>query len=204
MARRTAQEAAETRAAILREARKLFGDKGFADTTLEELAARARVTKGALYHHFRDKRELFATVFAELEGELDAAGKTAAAAAAAAAARPRDAFLAGCRAILEFTQRPDFHRIVAVDGPAALGPAGWHEIDSRLGLPTVEAAVKGFVALGVVEPQPVRPLAVTLFGAVNEAGFALARREPGVDLDSALRAIGRILDGLAPPRTPSL
>ena len=200
MGRHTAQEAAETRGTILREARKLFTQKGFSDATLEELAARCGVTKGALYHHFRDKRELFATVFAELELELDAAGK---AAAAAAASPPRHAFLAGCRAILEFGQRPDFVRIVMIDGPAALGPDGWHAADSRLGLPTVEISVKVLMAVGVIEHQPPRPLAVLLFGALNEACFALARGEPGVDVDSALHAFTRILDGLAPARPES-
>jgi AcrR family transcriptional regulator len=200
MVRRTAQEAEETHAALVRAARGLFTEKGFQDATLEEVAARAGVTRGAVYHHFADKRELFAAVFVELEREVDAAGKAAAAAAATTVSSPREAFLAGCRAYLGFAQRPDFHRIVLVDGPAALGPAGWHAADSQLGLPTLDAAVKALMAVGVIEPQPPRPLALLLFGALNEAGFALARGEPDVDLESALSALGRILDGLAPRR----
>jgi AcrR family transcriptional regulator len=195
MVRRTAQEAAETRAALLTAARSLFTEKGFIDATLEEVGGRAGVTTGAVYHHFRDKRELFATLFRELEQELDA---TARSAAVRAAGRPRDAFLAGCRAYLEFAQRPDFQRIVLVDGPAVLGPAGWHAADSELGLPTLEAAVKALIAVGEIAPQPPRPLAVLLFGALNEAGFAIARGERGLDLESSLVAIGRILDGLKP------
>jgi AcrR family transcriptional regulator len=198
MVRRTAREAEETHADLVRAARALFTEKGFQNATLEEVAARAGVTRGAVYHHFADKRELFAAVFVELEREVDAAGK--AAAGAAAASSPREAFLAGCRAYLGFAQRPDFHRIVLVDGPAALGPAGWHAADSHLGLPTLDAAVKALMAVGVIEPQPPRPLALLLFGALNEAGFALARGEPDVDVESALSALGRILDGLAPRR----
>jgi AcrR family transcriptional regulator len=195
--RRTAEEAGETRAALVRAARALFTEKGFHDATLEEVSARAGVTKGAVYHHFRDKRELFATVFTDLEQELDATGREA---ARAAASRPRDAFLAGCRAYLEFAQRPDFHRIVLLDGPAALGPAGWHAADAQLGLPTLVAAVNALMAVGLIAPQPARPLALLLFGALNEAGFALARGEPEIDLESALAAIGRLLDGLNPQR----
>jgi AcrR family transcriptional regulator len=194
MVRRTAQEAAETRAALLLAARSLFAEKGFIDATLEEVGARAGVTTGAVYHHFRDKRELFATVFLELEQELDATAR--AAAVSAAGGPPREAFLAGCRAYLEFAQRADFHRIVLVDGPAVLGPAGWHAADSQLGLPTLEAAVKALIATRLIAPQPPRPLAVALFGALNEAGFALARGEPGLDLESALAAVASLFDGL--------
>jgi AcrR family transcriptional regulator len=194
--RRTAQEAAGTRAALLAAARQLFSEKGFLDTRLEEVGARAGVTTGAVYHHFRDKRELFATLFLELEQELDA---TARAAAVAALGGPREAFMAGCRAYLEFAQRPDFQRIVLLDGPSVLGPAGWHAADSELGLPTLEAAVKGLIGLGVIAPQPPRPLAVLLFGALNEAGFALARGERELDLEGALAAVGRLIDGLAAP-----
>jgi AcrR family transcriptional regulator len=159
------------------------------------VAARAGVTKGALHHHFRDKHELFAIVFTELELEVDAAGR---AAARAAAGEPREAFLAGCRAFLEFARRPDFHRIVLVEGPGALGPAAWHAADTQLGLPTIDAAVKALMAVGLIAPQPPRPLALLLFGALNEAGFALARGEPDLDVEAVLAAVGRILDGLRP------
>lgn len=195
MARRTALEAARTRGTLLRVARRLFTDKGFGDTSLEEVAERAGVTKGALYHHFADKRALFAEVFGALETELDIASR---AAAMAAAARPRDAFLAGCRAYLRFAQRPDFHRIVLTDGPAVLGPASWHAMDSKLGLPTLEAAVRALMAVELLERRAPKPIALLLFGALNELGFALARGEPELDEESALAALGRLLDGLAP------
>jgi len=201
MVRRTALEAAETRAALLLAAHSLFAEKGFIDATLEEVGARAGVTTGAVYHYFRDKRELFACVFRELEQELDAMAR--AAAVVAAPRGPREAFLAGCRAYLEFAGRGDFHRIVLVDGPAVLGPAGWHAEDSQLGLPTLEAAVRALIATGFIAPQPPRPLAVLLFGALNEAGFALARGEPGLDVESVLAAVASLVGGLAAPRAPA-
>jgi 23S rRNA (cytidine1920-2'-O)/16S rRNA (cytidine1409-2'-O)-methyltransferase len=200
LARRTASEAAETREAILREARRLFTDKGFADATLDEVAARAAVTKGAVYHHFADKHDLFAAVYAQLERELDATARAAALAAVSKSADPRAAFLAGCRAYLEFARRPDFTRIGLVDGPSVLG-AGLHALDSALGLPTILATVQGFMAIGRIERRPVKPIALLLFGALNEAAFALARREADFDEDLALDAIARILDGLAPRGT---
>ena len=198
MARKTAAEAAKTRMRILKAARRLFAEKGFSDTPLDEVATLARVTKGGLYHHFRDKRALFTSVFEELERELDKAGRRAAVDAGLDDARR--AFLAGCRAVLEFGQRADFHRVVMVEGPAVLGHERVHATDSTLGLPLMVASVKGLIAAGVIERQAVRPLAVLLFGAINETCFALVRGEPGVDIDSALHALGRLLDGLAPPR----
>jgi 23S rRNA (cytidine1920-2'-O)/16S rRNA (cytidine1409-2'-O)-methyltransferase len=198
LARRTASEAAETRETILREARRLFTDKGFADATLDEVATRSAVTKGAVYHHFADKHDLFAAVFAQLERELDATARAAALEAVSASkGDPRAAFLAGCRAYLEFARRPDFTRIGLVDGPSVMG-AGGHALDSALGLPTILATVQGFMAIGRIERRPVKPIALLLFGALNEAAFALARREPDFDQELALDAIARILDGLAP------
>jgi 23S rRNA (cytidine1920-2'-O)/16S rRNA (cytidine1409-2'-O)-methyltransferase len=194
MAGRKAGEAAETRDAILRAARDLFTEKGFADATLDEVAARSAVTKGAVYHHFADKHRLFRDVFAQLEGELDAVAREA---AAGAASRPRDAFLAGCRAYLDFARRPDYARIALADAPSVLGAEG-RALDNQLGLPTIEAAMKALMAIGRIEVRPVKPLALVLFGGLNEAGFALAREESGFDAESALDVIGRILDGLAP------
>lgn len=197
MARRTAQEAAQTRASILRAAARMFAEKGFADTSLDEIARRSRVTKGALYHHFEDKRAIFAEVFGALERDLGAACR---AAATALAHQPRAAFLAGCRALLEFARRNDYHRILVVDAPSVLGPEVWHASDGALGLPTLEGAVKGLMEAGVIERRPSKPLAILLFGALNEASFALARGERGFDEAAALDAVGRILDGLAPPK----
>jgi AcrR family transcriptional regulator len=198
--RRTAQEAEQTRSSLLRAGRQLFTEKGFKNTTLEEVAASAGVTTGAVYHHFKDKRELFATIFVELERELDTLGR--AAAAAADPASPRDAFLEGCRFYLEYAQRPDFHRIVMIDGPAVLGPEGWHAADSELGLPTLHGAVRALMAVGAIERRPSRPLAVLLIGALNEAGFAIARGEEGVDLDAVLDGFARLVDGLKPRPGP--
>jgi AcrR family transcriptional regulator len=198
--RRTADEAAATRRRILEAARRLFTETGFVDTPLDAIASAAGVTRGALYHHFRDKREIHATLFTELQAEIDAVGR--AAAAAAMGRGLRDAFLAGTRAILEVAQRPDLYRIVVVDGPGVLGPEAWHAAGSKLGLPMTRLVVETFMATGQIERAPVEPLAILLLGALNGAAFALARNEPGIDIDSAIAGLARLVDGLA-PRAPS-
>src|SRR5690606_5994487 len=118
MARRKPEEAAETRRAILASARELFTERGFAGTATTDVVARAGVTRGALYHHFADKTDLFRAVFVDLEQELDRTVMATAVAAAEAGAGARAVFLAGCRASMAFAARPDYRRIATVDAPA--------------------------------------------------------------------------------------
>ena len=195
LARRTASEAEETREALIASARELFTERGFAETPSGEIAERARVTRGALYHHFPSKRDLFAAVFERLEAELDAASTAAARKVLASGGNGLDAFAAGCRAFLRFAAAPDYHRIALVDGLATLGPDRWHAIDARLGLATVESALATLIERGEIEPIPERPLAVLIFGALNEAAFALARGERGVDTRGLIDALVALLGG---------
>lgn len=190
MPRRSAAVAAQTRAGILAAARELFTERGYAATTTAEIAARAGVTVGALFHHFEGKLDLFRAVFRELDEELDAHAR-----ASARRERGLEALLAGFRAFLEFARRPDYHRIVMVDGPAVLGDAGWHQTDSERGLRTVSRGVEGLIAAGAIPPQPVTPLAVLLLGAMDGAGFAIARGEPGVTARGCVAALERLLRG---------
>src|SRR3954466_12506687 len=105
-----------TRAALVAAARPLFADRGFAGVGTEEIVRAAGVTRGALYHQFRDKRELFAAVFEQLEAEL----AERVAAAAADAEGPLAARGVGSEAWLEAAVAPDVGRIVLLDGPAVL------------------------------------------------------------------------------------
>src|SRR5690348_10068598 len=114
MPRRTAADAARTRLDILRAARKLFADQGYADTTTSEIAEAAGVTVGALFHHFDGKAGLFRSVFESLEVEMDAYVRDTAG-PFADSTDGLETFLAGFRAYLEFAKRRDFHRIVMLE-----------------------------------------------------------------------------------------
>lgn len=196
MARRSAVDAAATRNAILAAAHDLFTEQGFADTTSREIAARAGVTVGAVFHHFGTKAKLFEAVLRSLIAELN---QTAVAVVMQTEAKePLDAVLAGLRVALSFAGRPDFHRIVTVDGPGVIGVDAWREIDSQLGLRTVAGGVKRLKALGLIADIPTRALAVLILGAMSNAGFALARSEPDVDLDRLMLAFHHLFEGLAP------
>jgi AcrR family transcriptional regulator len=196
MPRRSAADAAVTRSDILAAGREYFTTKGYAGAAARDIAAAAGVTVGALFHHFGSKAGLFRAVFEQLVGELNDAAM--AAFKATQSDDPLDAIIAGMAVALGFAKKPDFHRIVTVDGPVVLGADEWRAIDSRMGFQTVAGGVRMLKASGQIEDMPTRPLAVLLMGAMNNAGFALARGEEGVDIDGLLSGFRRLVKGLAP------
>jgi len=190
MARRTAEAAAQTRADIVRAARALFAEHGFSATTTAEVAAQAGVTVGALFHHFRGKVELFGAVFDELDEEMDTYAR-----GRAQQIGGIKGFLEGYRAFLEFAQRKEYHRIVLVESPVALNERFQHSRDMLRGLRTISEGVEALIAGGEIPVQPAQPLAILLFGAMNESAFALARGEPHVTLGGCVSAMERLLRG---------
>jgi AcrR family transcriptional regulator len=195
MARRSAADAAVTRADILAAGRDQFASKGYVGAAARDIAAAAGVTVGALFHHFGSKAGLFRAVFEELVAELNDAAM--AAYSSAKTSDPLDAIVGGMTVALGFAKKADFHRIVTVDGPVVLGADEWRAIDSRMGLQTVAGGVRVLKASGRIENLPTMPMAILLMGAMNNAGFALARGEQGVDLDSLITGFRRIVEGLA-------
>ncbi len=193
MAKRTAEDAAKTRADILAKATALFAEQGYAATSAREISAAAGVTVGAMFHHFASKLDLFEQVFETLELKLDAQAK--------AASKPElglsvlETFLAGVRSSLDFAEQSDFHRIVFVEAPVVLGEDKWREVDSRLGLKTVMAGARALMAAGHIADQPVKPIAILLMGAMNAAGFAIARGEEGVEKDALVDALRSLIVG---------
>lgn len=193
MAKRTAGDAAKTREKIMAQARQLFAERGFAGTSAREISAAAGVTVGAMFHHFDSKLDLFQQVFEELELEMDAQAKAASRPELGLA--PLDLFLAGVRISLDFAEQRDFHRIVFIEAPAVFGEEKWREVDSRLGLKTVMAGSRALMAAGLIAEQPVKPIAILLMGAMNAAGFTLARGEEGVDKDALVQALRLLITG---------
>jgi AcrR family transcriptional regulator len=192
VARRTADEAGRTRRDIVRAARALFTERGFAGTSTTAVAAAAGVTRGALYHHFADKAALFREVFVELDRELDDTVRRAALAEATAL----DAFAAGCRALLDFVVRPDYHQIAVVDAPSVLGAETWHAIDAGMGLASVELGLKAIDQEGGLRVPATPALAVAVYGALTEAGIVLSRGGPGApSRDELIEAVlGLLVD----------
>ena len=198
MPKRNAQDAAQTRVDILAAAQGLFARQGYAATSAREISAAAGVTVGAMFHHFDSKLHLFECVFEALETELDANAR--AASNPDLGLGPLETFLAGVRRSLDFAERSDFHRIVFVEGPAVFGEDKWREIDARLGLKTVTRGTQALMAAGVIAESPAKPLAILLMGAMNAAGFAIARGEEGIDKDGLVEALRSLIIGTKEPR----
>lgn len=167
---RTAERSEETRAALIAAARELFSEHGYAAVGTEQIVRQARVTRGALYHHFTDKRDLFRAVHEAVEGDMVAAVTTA----MAGIEDPIELLLAGSAAFLDLCTDPGWTRIPLLEAPAVLGWQEWREIDQRHALGLITAGLEAAMAGGTAARQPVRPLAHLLLASLGEAGLMIA------------------------------
>jgi AcrR family transcriptional regulator len=194
---RRAEHAADTREALIAAARRLFARDGFDGTGTEQIVAEARVTRGALYHHFRDKAELFRAVMAEAAG--DVAQRLIDEQLAADAASPLDDIRDGVSAFLDVCIGGDFQRIVLVDGPRVLGPDTWEELVDRYGRGLLEEWLARCIEAGYLDQVPVRPLARLLIAMLTEASLEIARSpSPAETREEMGVVVDRLLTGLMP------
>jgi AcrR family transcriptional regulator len=175
--RRTqADRSAATRRALLGAGRDLFTERGFAGAGQEEIVERAGVTRGALSHHFGTKQGLFLAVMQDLQADL--AGRIGR--AALQGHDPMEQLRLGCLAFLDAAMDASVGRIVLLDAPAVLGWQKWREIDAVHGLGLVTEALEAVMEAGLIENQPVQPLAHLLLAALNEAAMLVANDEDPV------------------------
>lgn len=179
MPRRSASDAALTRAALVDAARACFVADGYASTTTAAIAARAGCSQSALFHHFADKSALFEIVIA---AEVQAYDEQVGHAARAATGGPLARVLAGCRRSLELAAEPSWSQLVGVDALAVLGPERFHRVDADLGLKSTTFAVTALIGSGILaEDTDVEALALVLYGALTSAALELARVRAGGD-----------------------
>jgi AcrR family transcriptional regulator len=175
MSSRQAQRSETTRRELMSVARALYTEKGFASATLDDVAERAGVTKGALYHHFKDKKELFRAVFEELEREM--CDEIIAAAATAPAGDVLEQMRRGVDAFLSAAADPAKQRICLIDGPSVLGWETWREIDEQYGYGLTKGIIEAAMDAGVLVRRPVEPLAHIMLSALSEAAIQIARAD---------------------------
>lgn len=191
-----AEQRARTRSTLIRQGRRLFTEHGYGGVGLAEIVAAAEVTKGALYHHFDGKAALFRAVLEQVQQEVG----EAVAEAAGSHPDPWDQLTAGCRAFLTASTAPDVRRIMLVDGPAVLGWREWRALDESFSARHLDEALTSLVDAGVLDPQPVAPLARLLSGAMNEAALWLADAGDAQGGEQALKdvwsALSRLLESL--------
>ncbi|HEY5853308.1 MAG TPA: TetR/AcrR family transcriptional regulator [Aldersonia sp.] len=173
MPRRSQEDRSRTtKAALVQTGRRFFAERGYAAVSAEEIVAAAGVTRGALYHHFDDKRGLFVAVLEEVESEN----------LAAIEALPISPdFLTGLVAalarFLDTCQERETVQIALTDAPAVLGWQEWRAMEARYGLGLVTDLLEQAQREGTVVPAPIPVLAQLVLSAVVEAGLIVAHAE---------------------------
>src|SRR3954451_10692474 len=170
---RKVEQSEATHAALIAAARPLFAERGFAGVGTEEIVRAAGVTRGALYHHFSGKDDLFRAVFEQIESEVT----ERIAQGALSDPDPVAALRAGAEMFLDACLEPEVQRIVLIDAPSVLGWEGWREVASAYGLGLIKAGLAGAIEAGALAPQPVDPLAHVLMGALDEAAMYVAQAD---------------------------
>jgi len=185
-----AQQSESTRGTLIRVARELFTELGYAETPTEEIVRRAGMTRGALYHQYRDKKDLFRAVFESVEEELNAQITRAVLRETDPVARMR----AGIDAFLDAVLDPTVRRIVVLDGPSVLGLQTWRRIDDDYSFKQVSSGLRGLVTAELVpDDRPIDALAHLIVGALNQAALAMAVAE---DVAQARREFGAAFAGI--------
>jgi len=182
-----------TRAELVRVARGLFAERGYAGVGTEEIVRAARLTRGALYHHFHDKQDLFRAVHEEVEAELvHSIGRRV-----GVVEDPWELLVTGVRVFLDECADPAFMRIALLDAPAVLGWKEWREVDERYGMALVSASLQSAMDAGVLRRQELRPLSHLVLAALGEAAFLIANSDrPEAERRAVEPPLLTLLEGL--------
>ena len=188
MARSNKERTEATRLALIEAARRLFVDKGYAETATPDIVAEAGVTRGALYHHFEDKKALFRATL-EREAEAVAAHIDA---VSIPARSPREALLLGASAYFDAMTEPGRTRLLLLEAPAVLGFESVGAIDRQNAEGTLEAGLAELLG-SRAQAAKVRALTDLLSAAFDRAAIAI---EAGAQRENYESAIADLLDGL--------
>ncbi|MCW2854911.1 MAG: TetR family transcriptional regulator [Marmoricola sp.] len=192
---RRQQYSATTKRALVDEAAKLFTSQGYAATSLDAIVSGARVTKGALYHHFSGKQEVFEAVFEKLEGDASKHIRKA----LKGSRDPWEKALIGLRAFMEIVQDAGYQRVVIQEGPAVLGYERFREQEERSSFGLVQDMVRSVLELSTVEVSEdmLETFSRIFFGAMSAAGESVSTAtNPKAAVAQVETAIAFILAGL--------
>ncbi len=196
---RREQAAEDTRAALVETARSLFAERGYADVSIDDITEGTRVTRGALYHHFEDKRELFRAVVEEVERDLTEEVRCK----GREAGDPWEQLRAVCEAYLDACLRPEVQRIIVLDAAPVLSWRVWCEIDKRYGLGVFEEQLANACDAGLLETKSIETAAQLLLGALNTgARVVVDATDKAAARRSVVETIERLLAGLCVSREP--
>lgn len=191
MARRTRAEMEETRQQLITSARQAFSEHGYADTSMDELTAQAGFTRGALYHHFGDKKGLLQAVVEQIDAEMDARLHTISSSADDA----WEGFCARCRGYLEMALESEIQRIVLRDAKSVLG--GATPESQRHCISSMQGLIQNLITQGTVASVDPQALASLIYGSLAEAAFWIADGEDSnTRLSQSITALDLLLRGL--------
>jgi AcrR family transcriptional regulator len=186
-----------TRHRLVVAARMMFAERGYAGVGTEQIVQAAGVTRGALYHQFRDKADLFAAVAETVQAEV--AHRITSGAESDGTVDPMTALHAGVRRFLEACADPAVERILLVDGPAVLGWQAWRDLADSYGLGLLQHGLQAAMDAGAITSQPVVPLAHVLIGALDECALFVARAaDPAAARQQCTAILQQLLGGLRP------
>lgn len=197
--RTNAEWSAATIDGLIRLARREFSQRGYGGTSVERIAAEAKLTKGAVYYHFGSKEGLFEAVLRAVQRDL--VGRIEA--HADAHGDPLNGVRAGCEVFLELATDDELRQIILADGPGVLGWAKWRAIDAEYGLGSLKEGLVACREAGAIGADDVEldVLAHLLSGALNEAVFLIAESSDRTrSIEEAKRALAVLLSGLAGKR----
>jgi AcrR family transcriptional regulator len=197
--RRTqAQRTEETRTALIKAGRELFGARGYGDVGAEEIVRTAGLTRGALYHHFPNgKPALLEAIYERMEAE--STERVAHIVLDSDMHSPLAAMKAGVASFLDECAEPGFQQIVLHDAPAVLGWERWREIAAANGLGLIEASLIAAIEAGEIRPLPVKPTAHLLLGALDEAAMLQARSNDPAGRAEITTVLLALIDSFAAP-----
>jgi AcrR family transcriptional regulator len=192
-----AEQVAQTRAALVAAGRRLFGENGFRATSVDDLAREARVTTGALYHHFPTKTALFEAVFVQAHTDL----MTTSTQAAQGASDGIDELARGFDAFLDGVLQPDIQRILIVDGPAVLGLARYTELDERYAHTAIMHSLTAAAEAGTITVEDPETATRLLLGALTRGAMLIANSPDPVETRHAVaRSMRALLSSFTPSR----
>jgi AcrR family transcriptional regulator len=183
------EQAIETRAALIKVARRLFAEKGYHAAGTHEVVAIANITRGALYHHFKRKEDLFLAVFQEVRREWIRDATASDHGTEDRWQRLREHIKLFIRA----ARTPDVHRIVMVDGPAVLGWKEWRDIQTADGLTVISEAISDGIAAGTIRPQQPEVLVHLVISLIEEGALLVTHAD---DQESAIQRVETAIDTL--------
>jgi len=194
--RRTqAQRSATTQDALRAAARRLWGERGYADVGTPEIAAAAGVTRGAMYHQYADKAALFLDVVETVEA--DVMNRLGAAVVATEPKSPADALHAAVDGWLDISAEREIRQLILLDAPNVLGWDGFRDIAERYSLGMTEQLLQAAMDTGELQAQPARPLAHILIGALDAAAMSIANApDPDAARAEVRSALHSIVDGM--------